>query len=112
MFISIAREQNAQSSLKLSLTTGLFDYCQLSLSHYERQVARFGEDVCDTYASHDEGLGQGNYPIKNLPMSHAQCLCVQVQVVPELSDVANRLSKWIDGGENAALDESFGEWKA
>ena len=48
---------------------------QLSPSHYERQVARFGDDICDAYASHDEGLGRGNFPIDDVPMPHAQRLC-------------------------------------
>lgn len=91
-------------------------FCQamhwaLSPSHFERQVARFGEDVCDTYASHDEGLGRGNFPIKGLPMPHAQCLCVQYQVVPNLEQTANRLSNWLDGGEDAELERAFGEWR-
>lgn len=85
---------------------------QLSPSHYERQVARFGEDICDTYASHDEGLGRGNFPIDDVPMPHAQCLCATWQVVPEISDVADRLGAWVDGGEDAELDAAFGEWKA
>ena len=84
----------------------------LSPSHYERQVARFGEDVCDTYASHDEGLGRGNYPIRSVPMPHAQCLCIQYQVVPSLEETANRLSRWLDGGEDAELEKAFGAWKA
>lgn len=85
---------------------------QLSPSHYERQVARFGEDICDAYASHDEGMGRGNFPIDDVPMPHAQCLCATWQVVPELSDVADRLGAWVDGGEDAELDAAFGEWKA
>lgn len=85
---------------------------QLSPSHYERQVARFGEDICDTYASHDEGLGRGNFPVDDVPMPHAQCLCATWQVVPELSDVSDRLGAWVDGGEDAELDAAFGEWKA
>lgn len=85
---------------------------QLSPSHYERQVARFGEDICDAYASHDEGLGRGNFPIDDVPMPHAQCLCATWQVVPELSDVSDRLGAWVDGGEDAELDAAFGEWKA
>lgn len=83
----------------------------LSPSHFERQVAHFGEDECDTYASHDEGLGRGNFPIEELPMPHAQCLCVQYQVVPELSDVADRLGAWVDGGSDPELDQAFGAWK-
>jgi len=85
---------------------------QLSPSHYERQVARFGEDICDAYANHDEGLGRGNFPIDDVPMPHAQCLCATWQVVPELSDVADRLGAWVDGSEDAELDAAFGEWKA
>lgn len=84
----------------------------LSPSHYERQVAHFGEDECDAYASHDEGLGRGNFPIDALPMPHAQCLCVQYQVVPELDAVADRLGAWVDGGSDPELDQAFGEWKA
>ena len=45
-------------------------------------------------------------------MPHAQCLCATWQVVPELSDVADRLGAWVDGGEDAELDAAFGEWKA
>lgn len=84
---------------------------QLSPSHFERQVARFGEDVCDTYASHDEGLGRGNWPIRKVPMPHAQCLCATWQVVPPIRDVADRLGKWVDGGEDAELEKAFGEWR-
>lgn len=100
---------NVETALKNPFCTAM--HWALSASHYERQVARFGEDVCDTYASHDEGLGRGNFPIKNLPMPHAQCLCVQYQVVPSLEDTANRLSHWVDGGEDAELEQAFGEWK-
>lgn len=85
---------------------------QLSPSHYERQVARFGEDVCDTYAAHDEGLGIGNWRIDRAPMPHAQCLCATWQVVPELDDVADRLSRWVDGGRDSELDKAFGAWRA
>jgi len=85
---------------------------QLSPSHYERQVARFGEDVCDTYASHDEGLGRGNWPIRKVPMPRTQCLCAMWQVVPPIRDVADRLSRWVDGGEDAELEKAFGAWKA
>ncbi len=33
------------------------------------------------------------------------------RVVPEISDVADRLGAWVDGGEDAELDAAFGEWK-
>ena len=84
---------------------------QLSPSHYERQVARFGEDVCDTYAAHEEGLGHGNWRIDRVPMPHAQCLCATWQVVPELDEVAERLSRWVDGGRDDELERAFGEWR-
>lgn len=45
-------------------------------------------------------------------MPHAQCLCAMWQVVPELSDAADRLGAWVDGSEDAELDAAFGEWKA
>ena len=101
---------NVETALANPFCTAM--HWQLSPSHYERQVARFGEDVCDTYASHEEGLGRGNFPIKNVPMPHAQCLCVQYQVVPELDEVADRLARWVDGGADEALDEAFGAWRA
>lgn len=101
---------NVETALKNPFCMAM--HWALSASHYERQVARFGEDVCDTYASHDEGLGRGNFPIKKLPMPHAQCLCAQYQVVPSLEETANRLSHWVDGGEDAELERAFGEWKA
>lgn len=84
---------------------------QLSPSHYERQVAKFGADVCDDYAAHNEGLGVGNWPIDKVPMPHAQCLCATWQVVPELDDVADRLGRWVDGGRDAELERAFGVWK-
>lgn len=45
-------------------------------------------------------------------MPHAQCLCVQYQVVPNLEETANRLRRWVEGGEDAGLEQAFGEWKA
>lgn len=101
---------NVETALRNPFCTAM--HWALSASHYERQVARFGEDVCDTYASHEEGLGRGNYPIRNVPMPHAQCLCIQYQVVPSLEETADRLSHWLDGGEDAGLEKAFGEWKA
>lgn len=101
---------NVETAIKNPFCTAI--HWQLSPSHYERQVARFGEDICDTYANHDEGLGRGNFAPKNVPMPHAQCLCVQYQVVPEIGEVADRLSKWVDGGEDVELEEAFGAWKA
>ena len=85
---------------------------ELSPDHYERQVRPFGEDVCDDYAGHDEGLGPGNFTINGVPLPHAMCLCYQWAVVPETLDkCADRLNDWLDGGEDGELDKAFGTWK-
>ena len=79
---------------------------ELSSSHYERQVKRFGEDVCDEYANHDEGLGMGNFKIDEVPIPHPQCLCSQWPEIPKsLSEIGNELGDWIRGGSNEILDE-------
>ena len=84
----------------------------LSPSHYERQVAPHGEDECDVYAAHDEGLGVGNWSTSSLPMPHPQCLCIQYQVVPDSLDaVADKLTSWIDGGDDPAMDAGFAQWR-
>lgn len=83
----------------------------LSPSHQTRQVLQYGPDICDTYAEHDEGLGKGVFPIDKLPMPHPQCLCNQVQVVPEMADAVDRLNHWLDGGHDPALTRGFNEWK-
>lgn len=85
---------------------------QLSPSHYERQVLPFGPDICDEYAAHDEGLGVGNWPIRNTPLGHPCCLCAQYPVVPQsLKDCAKELRAWLDGADNPKLEEGFGAWK-
>lgn len=98
----------------------------LSNSHYERQIAVAGEDVCDEYARHDEGLGKGVWPIDDLPMPHPQCLCYQTEVVPDLDEAARilsgtedltdeerRRSAWARGEvQDDALDKDYERWKA
>lgn len=85
----------------------------LSPEHFSRQVLPHGTDICDEYAAHDEGLGVGNWPPRAMPLGHACCLCYQYPVVPQsLDDCAKELGAWLDGGENAKLDEAFGGWKA
>lgn len=84
----------------------------LSNSHHERQVEPNGEDVCDAYARHDEGLGAGVYPIDALPMPHPQCLCYQTEAVPTLEDVADLLRAWARGEtESPEMDEGFRKWQ-
>lgn len=85
---------------------------ELSGAHFERQVMPFGVDICDEYATHDEGLGVGNWPVDSTPLPHAQCLCSQWPEVPEtLDECAGRLKSWLAGGEDAALDASYAAWK-
>lgn len=83
---------------------------ELSDAHYERQVAHWGEDVCDEYARHDEGLGRGNFPIDKLPRPHPNCLCIQWEVLPEPEEAAERFKAWMNGAEDPALETGFGKW--
>lgn len=72
---------------------------ELSSEHYNRQVAKWGEDECDDYANQDwYGLGKGNFPVNEVPLSHPQCLCVTWPVIPETYDeIAEELKEWVDG---------------
>lgn len=85
---------------------------ELSAEHFERQIYPFGPDICDDYAEHSEGLGVGNWPIADTPLPHANCLCYQYAVTKSLDECASRLTNWLNGGEDAALEESFGTWQA
>ena len=83
---------------------------ELSDAHYERQVAHWGEDVCDEYARHEEGLGRGNFPIDQLPRPHPNCLCIQWEVLPEPEEAAERFKAWMNGAEDPALETGFAKW--
>jgi hypothetical protein len=80
---------------------------RLSASHFERQVARHGEDICDRYAHQDDyKLGQGNFPIGNVPVPHPQCMCTQYPYMPDsFEDMGNRIGDWVKGKEDPDLDE-------
>lgn len=65
----------------------------LSDQHYERQIAVAGEDVCDEYVRHDEGLGRGVWSIDRLPLPHPQCLCYQTEELPGLEEAAEILKQ-------------------
>lgn len=85
----------------------------LSSSHYERQVKRWGEDICDVYANQDGyNLGRGVFPIEEYPISHPNCLCYATQEQPSLDDIINRVNNWVDGGEDEELENSYQKWKA
>lgn len=83
----------------------------LSGSHYERQVKRWGEDICDVYANQDGyNLGRGVFPIEEYPISHPNCLCYATQEQPSLDDIINRVNNWVDGGEDEELENSYQKW--
>jgi hypothetical protein len=79
----------------------------LSPEHFTRQVEKWGPDVCDDYAKHDEGLGVGVYPVDKLPMPHPQCLCRQEQAIPTLDEAVDRLNRWVAGGQDPVLSEAL-----
>jgi hypothetical protein len=79
----------------------------LSADHFDRQVRKFGPDVCDEYVKHDEGLGIGVYPVDKLPMPHPQCLCRQEQVLPTTDEAVERLNRWLAGGSDPALEQGY-----
>ena len=84
----------------------------LSDAHYERQIAVAGEDVCDEYARHDEGLGRGVYPIERVPFPHPQCLCYRTEVLPTLEESADLLGKWARGeAQNPEIEADFRRWQ-
>ena len=80
---------------------------ELSDAHYERQVAHWGEDECDVYARHDEGLGRGNFPIGKVPRPHPNCLCIQYEALPEPEEAAARFRAWMDGVKDDGLEQGF-----
>lgn len=84
---------------------------ELSLEHFTRQVARWGHDECDEYAEQNwYGLGEGNFPVDKVPLSHPQCLCVTYPVIPEdFDEIAERIEAWADGGKDKELERWFKE---
>lgn len=85
---------------------------QLSDQHYERQVKRWGRDICDDYAEqNDHGLGIGNYPKGEVPIGHPMCLCTTMPVVAKsLDTIAYELKAWVQGGSNPTLDEWYQQY--
>ena len=80
---------------------------ELSAEHFNRQVKRFGPDVCDDYAGQDNyGLGRGVFPVDKVPIPHACCMCYQYSVITkDLDEIADDLNAWIHGEENELLDK-------
>ncbi len=80
--------------------------------HWQLSASHKIYDICDEYARNDEGLGLGNFDKRLLPLPHANCMCSQYQVLTQsLDECANELRAWLDGEQNAKLDNAFGAWK-
>ncbi|KOR24184.1 hypothetical protein [Clostridium sp. L74] len=78
----------------------------LSPSHYERQVARHGEDICDEYATQDNyDLGSGIYPADKYPTAHPNCICYPIQENIPVEKARDELIAWINGENNPKLDK-------
>ncbi|MDU6337087.1 MAG: hypothetical protein E6594_15035 [Clostridium sporogenes] len=85
----------------------------LSPSHYERQVSRHGEDICDEYATQNNyELGVGIYPADKYPVAHPNCLCYPTQENIPVEKARDELITWVNGGNNPKLDkwlEDYGQ---
>lgn len=82
---------------------------ELSSQHYERQVKRFGEDVCDEYTrQNDYELGEGNFPKNEVPVPHPMCLCIQYAVIyKSMEEIGAEIGDWLAGGDNPILEEWY-----
>lgn len=77
----------------------------LSPSHYERQVEKWGQDICDEYATRDSySRGQGVYPADKYPVAHPNCLCYPTQEIVPVEKAREEIIKWLNGGSNTLLD--------
>ena len=75
----------------------------LSSSHFERQVKRFGPDECDEYA----GVA---FHLNKVPVQHPQCLCYITYDIPKsLDQIGKEIKGWLNGEENKKLDKLLGE---
>ncbi|HHT15744.1 MAG TPA: hypothetical protein GXZ86_07690 [Clostridiales bacterium] len=79
--------------------------------HWELTPAHVIYDVCDGYATHDEGMGPGNYSLDNAPLPHPWCTCLWYPDTHKtLDDIGRELKGWLNGESNPRLDAAFGEW--
>ena len=79
--------------------------------HWELTPAHVIFDICDAHAAHDEGLGEGNFPVEAAPLPHPWCTCLYfIDTDKTLEEIGRELRGWLDGGENEQLDLAFAKW--
>lgn len=60
---------------------------------------------CEDYAEHDEGLGEGVFPVGDLPLNpHPQCLCTTEQVTVEMEEFLGWAQDFM-AGERSPISE-------
>lgn len=106
-----------RTSLNHAFTETMKDECRynpfvegykwtLSSSHFERQIKRFGEDICDTYSKHDEGIGIGVFKKTNVPIAHPNCLCIVTAHIPKsFEEIGDEINDWIHGANNSGIEK-------
>jgi hypothetical protein len=82
----------------------------LSQSHYSRMHGR--TDSCDDYATQNSyGLGEGVFPIEEVPFDHPNGLCYQTSYISKpISQCSDELKAWVNGADNAELDNWYKEY--
>lgn len=54
---------------------------------------------CEDYATHDEGLGEGVFPVGEIPITpHPQCLCVTFQVTIDIDEFMGWAEEYVRSG--------------
>ena len=91
-----SNETFIQGTKKNPFCTGL--KWNLSNSHYERQIKRWGPDICDDYAGKV-------FKADDYPFAHPNCLCYPTQAVIDPAEARKDLSAWINGSDNSTLDK-------
>lgn len=67
------------------------------------------QDICDTLANADHGMGKGVYPKGEEPMfpPHPNCLCTLIPVHEQPEDLVGRLKDWM---KNPASQPGMEDW--
>lgn len=76
----------------------------LSSSHYDRQVKKWGPDICDDYD------GRVFKP-DEYPLQHPNCLCYPTYENMPIENAIDELKAWAKGGQNKKLDEWYSEYE-